>query len=44
MEAHNAAVGDRMVKISGEDPQREYEDARATHLRAPLKPSAPSAS
>ena len=34
VEAHNAAVGDRMVKISGEDPQREYEEALAAHSRA----------
>ena len=33
-EAHNAAVGDGVVKISGEDPRREYEDALAAHSRA----------
>ena len=36
-EAHNAAVeasGDGMVKISGEDPTREYGDALAAHSRA----------
>ena len=36
-EAHNAAIeasGDGTVKISGEDPQREYEDALAAHSRA----------
>jgi hypothetical protein len=33
-EAHNAAVGDGVVKISGEDPQREYEDALAAHSQA----------
>ena len=35
-EAHNAAIeasGAGMVKISGEDPKREYEDALAAHSR-----------
>jgi hypothetical protein len=33
-EAHNAVTGDGTVKISGEDPRREYEDALAAHSRA----------
>ena len=33
-EAHNAAIGDGTVKISGEDPQREYEDALAARSHA----------
>jgi hypothetical protein len=33
-EAHNAAVGDGSVRISGEDPEREYEDALAAQSRA----------
>jgi hypothetical protein len=34
VEAHNATVGDGTVKISGEDPEREYEDALAAHSQA----------
>ncbi len=33
-EAHNAAIGDGTVRISGEDQRREYEDALAAHSQA----------